>query len=169
MERTGIKIFSPFGFLQNLPEYTQFACKNYPDKKLIYFEIFINKDAKLVCKIEPKMYSRIISGKEAEVLTIEHFGITAVVGNITIRDIMRDAIPDSDVPSLRNYFFQCSNSKYKHDDPLYPVGLACGYFRILVRSTNRIQFLLNDFGNRISGIYSALIKNEKLVLRRLTF
>lgn len=169
MERTGIKILSPFEFFRNLPEYTEFACKNYLDKKLIYFEILINEDAKLVCKIEPKMYSRIISGKEARVLLIEQFGIAAVVGSITIRDIMRDAVPDPDVPSLRNYFFQCPNSRYKHDNPLYPIGLACGYLRIFQRDINKIQFLLDDFGGRISGRYSALVKKEKLALRRFTF
>ena len=73
MGRMGIKILSPIEFLENLPESAEFVCKNYLDKKLIYFEVLISESAKLVCKINPEMYSLVISGKETEILKIEHF------------------------------------------------------------------------------------------------
>ena len=169
MERTGIKILLPSEFFQTLPEYAEFACKNYLDKKLVYFEILISESAKLVCKIEPEVYSHMISGKEIEISKIEYFGIAAIIGNISMRDIMRDAIPDATSVLLQDHFSQYPNSKYKHDDPLYPVGIAYGNFKLSQRNSDEAECTLNDFGNRISGNYTILVRNKKLMLKRISF
>ncbi|MDO8600133.1 MAG: hypothetical protein Q7R73_00745 [bacterium] len=167
MERKGIAVLSPKEFMARVTDTAQeFVVKNYPDKKLVYFEILLNKNEKLVCKMSPDTYARLGKGLEAETQALELFQSAAITGSITIREIMRDARPNSHNAILQDYFFQHSNSRYAVDDPLYPVGLAFGYLYLVRRNPDDIFVILRDRGDILSGAYQIARHREQLLICR---
>lgn len=166
MNAAGVKMLSAEEFIKNIPDLAEFVWKRYPDKKAVYFEILLSDDEKLVCKMSYGEFTNVRHCRCAGTIVTELFTKTAVVGTITMRDIMRDALPDPAVSFPETCFIRHPQSRYTYDDPLYPVGLAYGYLFLLERKDGRAKFLLDDFSNTLSGRFTAFREKGILKLKR---
>jgi len=160
---------TPSDFLEHLKKIiaSEFAIKQYQDrdiKESILFEILLNEKEKLITRLSETSLKRLIAGEEIVLAELGLFSFDMVIGNISIRDIVHDAVPS--VPELSSFFEKKKGSKYQNKPELYPLGIAGGKVEIIFKSKNILKLKLIDVSGKMSGIYYFHAKNKGLSVIR---
>ena len=147
-----IKEYKEFllGVKNSLFEEKEFSIMTYPDERSL-FKILLDKNTQFTAEIKDEKELR--SGKIT--LLFHHlFKRELIKGNISIREIMRDAAPTK---GLENFFHPNPKSIYKNP----PVGKHGGYLRF--ENSSPIVIRLRDLSKKynISGKYLLSTKGEK--------
>lgn len=172
-QKTGmISVAEFFKILWSLRK-SEFVFKVYFDRDpkvnkiyRVYFEVLVDDDSKLVCKITENAFDQLLLGERAIVEEISLFTSDMIKGNISIRAIMRDARPHPNIQELVDYFQQFPGSIFENVPEKYPLGLACGTVRPLSRQDSFMLIKLEDVSGQFSGKYFLKSMHSRLYMAK---
>lgn len=140
-------------------ERSEFAFKRYPKKSCgekILFEILVSPREKFVAKFSEAEFQKLLMRKKCETENYYFFGEEDIKGEISIYEILHDAIPLCS--TLDGFFEKSEKSKYKEKED-YPIGLAGGEIILGEPRKKSIYVNLESINKKIGGAY--IIKNEE--------
>ncbi len=129
-----------------------------PDRTL--FKILLDDDTQFTAEIITS-YQDLINSREIQLLYHKLFTKNEIVGAISMREILHDALPVQNENALNEFFKLNKNSAYKSNPPL---GTNCGKMQFIYAAGNKANLIINDLakGKNISGKYEmTFTKHQK--------
>ncbi len=120
-----------------------------PDRTLL--KVLLDADTQFTAEIITS-YQDLINSREIQLLYYKLFTKNEIVGAISMREILHDALPAQNENALNEFFKLNKNSAYKGNPPL---GTNCGKLQLTYVANNKANLMISDLARKknISGKY----------------